>query len=232
MAVKGNSFENRDKRNKKKSSIVKMSELREENKIEIKAAAEEITKESSSNVNAEHKMESIEVKAANNTVEVKENIISAVDQSAEEVVSIEEEPKVEVISQAVEETLKPQKADDFFNLNVKNCSFGGKLTTVRVFDDILETLKSYASMKNYQIIEFTNKVIAAGLENLDDYGITQITEIKLKNNTSKAIMYNLTDSMEDKINRYIKEMNKKGYKISRNVILNVLLSETLKKFYV
>lgn len=126
---------------------------------------------------------------------------------------------------------KADNSDDFFNLSVKNDVFSGKVTTVRVYDDILEKMKKYAGMKNYQIIEFTNKVITLGLDDISNFGVLEISEIKLKNNTSRSIMYNLTDTMEDKLNRYIKAMNKKGYKISRNVILNVVLNETLKKFY-
>lgn len=209
----GNSFEAREKKNKKRSSIVKMSDLRVENL-----------------------MEEIKVEATDKSVD---SIILA---SNEELLNVADEFK-EVESITALNNLEDNASlevnnfdlninnDEFFNLNVKNDSFEGKITTVRVYDDILEILKKYATMKNYPIIEFTNKLITLGLDDIKDFGMLQISEIKLKNNTSRSIMYNLTDNMEETLNKYIKDMNKLGYKISRNVILNVILNETLKKFY-
>lgn len=294
--VKGNSFEAREKKAKKRSSIVKMSELREEsiaattstpaNNINEKATAHIINNTVTENleVNNGQVAKEVVVEAQKETIvapvintkviePIKEEVIEKAFVAVEPVVKIEPvieniekieevKPLVEAVKEAVKEAQdiveikalepkvnkitneeissvlinkedkEPNKENDFFNLNVKNDVFEGKITTVRVYDDILDLLKKYATMKNYQIIEFTNKVITMGIEDISSYDILQISEIKMKNNTSRSIMYNLTDTMEDKLNKYIKMMNKKGYKISRNVILNVLLNETLKKFYI
>lgn len=290
--VKGNSFEAREKKAKKRSSIVKMSELREEsigsttstasNNINEKATGHIINNTVTENleVNNGQVAKEVVVEAQKETIvapvintkviePIKEEVIEKAFVAVEPVVKIEPvieniekieevKPLVEAVKEAQniveitalepkvnkitneeissllinKEDKEPNKENDFFNLNVKNDVFEGKITTVRVYDDILDLLKKYATMKNYQIIEFTNKVITMGIEDISSYDILQISEIKMKNNTSRSIMYNLTDTMEDKLNKYIKMMNKKGYKISRNVILNVLLNETLKKFYI
>lgn len=261
--VKGNSFEAREKKAKKRSSIVKMSELREETmqsipveKPEEVKSSVEIVKHStvvqSQDGTALHAKE--EVKPTVEVAKLAVEIVTPVEEKREDAnisqIELEEEVTQPIPSAPInidivptKETIKPvtvkeevvikeNDGDDFFNLNIKNDVFEGKITTVRVYDDILETLKKYAGMKNYPIIEFTNKVITLGLDDLDLFDMLQISEIKFKNNTSRSIMYNLTDVMEEKLNKYIKGMNKKGYKISRNVILNVILNETLKKFYV
>lgn len=184
-------------------------------------------------------MESNETTVINDNITVNANIPVNEPVAVTETTTIEE-PVVQA-KKSKETTTKKNKAiiasnkeidkDTFFNLSIKNDVFEGKITTVRVYDDILDTLKKYAALKNYPIIEFTNKVITLGLDDLTHYGILQISEIKMKNNTSRAIMYNLTEDMEEKLNKYINSMNEKGYKISRNVILNVLLNETFKKFH-
>lgn len=249
-AAKGNSFENRDKKVKKRSSIVKMSELREETMQSLPNLPME---DSLPKENTVPKVENLSTPGKDLASEaVKETSITN-EASIEKVLEpkvvtpqVEEQPiptitkqsQVEDLTSNIPErvTIKATESQvpvkgDFFNLNVKNNTFEGKITTVRVYDDILDTLKQYSTYKNYPIIEFTNKVITVGLENLEDYGIMQISEIKMKNNTSRSIMYNLTDAMEEKFNKYIKEMSKKGYKVSRNLLLNVILNETLKKFY-
>lgn len=268
--VKGNSFEAREKKNKKRSSIVKMSELRVENfeaekqeekiapKVQVKPEVKEVIKETKPEVKntqvievptevKEVAVEKVEEKAEIKPVEEAAEI-SIVPEISMQAADIIHEKKAEAIQSTtykkeeitdfiekrdtkVSSSLNNNK-EDFFNLNVKNDVFEGKMTTVRVYDDILDKLKMYASMKNYPIIEFTNKVITLGLDDFQNYGVLEISEIKLKNNTSRSIMYNLTDVMELKLNKYIDLMNDKGYKISRNVILNVILNETLKKFYV
>lgn len=312
--ARGNSFEARDKKTKKRSSIVKMSELREENSqsrgqseeelapekqiINEASVAPVVAKPSTVPLTIKTPVEQVEEPLKNtvsseapavveeiNTPVVMENSVlpvldktpvttetqvapvskiaaekSVIDEKVVEEVSVETpiiienpvaqievntpittKPSSEITIEEIDTLLvskvdKSKKnktnVDDFFNLNVKNDVFEGKITTVRVYDDMLDLLKKYASMKNYQIIEFTNKVITMGLDDINSYEMLQISEIKLKNNTSRSIMYNLTDTMEEKLNKYIKMMNKRGYKISRNVILNVILNETLKKFHV
>lgn len=304
--TKGNSFEARENKSRKRSSIVKMSELREENKQIINTPSQAEIKQSPSNTEVIDKevqssvvqhtnvAPKVEVKTneapkafipevkseainrdldLNNTsttqvVEpVKEKVVEpsvvnnnlttdviktnleieevTVPEATESVVkdtSAEDDLKdILMVGEPITEktqviTSKENKShvdinDDFFNLNIKNDVFNGKITTVRVYDDILDKMKKYANMKNYQIIEFTNKVITMGLDDITNFGVLEISEIKLKNNTSRSIMYNLTDTMDEKLTKYIKLMHKKGYKISRNVILNVVLNETLKKFY-
>lgn len=269
--VKGNSFEAREKKNKKRSSIVKMSELRAEVFEPVQEPKEEPKVQEVNKVNEKPvEVKPVEVKPAEPKEEVKPEVkVEAKEEpKAEPVAEKVEIPKIvaeitskevknlnseevkkpvnyktfEVVTEVIDAEAQVQEANgddatasainDFFNLNVKNDVFEGKMTTVRVYDDILDTLKSYASMKNYPIIEFTNKVITLGLDDFASFGVLEISEIKLKNNTSRSIMYNLTDVMEAKLNNYIEELNAKGYKVSRNVILNVILNETLKKFYV
>ena len=272
--AKGNSFEAREKRNKKRSSIVKMSELRVDNILqpqdeEYKKEVEDTVVESitqSAITPIEKKEPPITLKTKSEYIvplnkDTTNKVVAKIDNGQQETLEITESftvqptreeqvvakddkndstnSKVEIEKTSATYGVNTNNIsgvdmnkDDFFNLNIKNDIFEGKMTTVRVYDDILDTLKQYATMKNYPIIEFTNKVITLGLEDIKGFGILEISEIKFKNNTSRSIMYNLTDMMEEKINEYINEMNEKGYRISRNVILNVIINETLKKFYI
>ncbi|MGL5086009.1 MAG: hypothetical protein ACRC68_09915 [Clostridium sp.] len=201
------------------------------------------------NLSTNYEKQNLQVEEVAAHEEINEDINEVINEDISEIVNITSEEhlkdilmvdETEIVNNKVNATTeksansklgKTIENDDFFNLNVKNDVFNGKITTVRVYDDILDKMKKYAGMKNYQIIEFTNKIITMGLDDINKIGVLEISEIKLKNNTSRSIMYNLTDTMDEKLTKYIKLMHKKGYKISRNVILNVVLNETLKKFY-
>lgn len=251
--VKENSFEARSKKNRKRSSILKMSDLRNENSIaiqkdnkvkEVLENREVAATMPDQNLNTETTSINNEIDIQTATVTNGQAIITAnplteSNQTKEDSKILDNKAIEEISSSKTEQEISNnivlknllKDKDNFFNLNVKNDVFVGKMTTIRVYNDILDTIKEYATEKNYNIIDFTNKVITLGLDDIESFGIVQITEVKLKNTGSKSIMYNLTEYMEEKLTSYINSMNEKGYKVSRNLMLNVILNETLKKFY-
>lgn len=255
--VKENSFEARSKKNRKRSSILKMSDLRNENSIAIQkdnkvkeviesrevAAAtipnQNINTETTSINNQINEVASQTASVTDGQTIITANPLTESNQSKEDSKILDNKAIEEINYSKTEQEISNNKVlenllkdkNNFFNLNVKNDVFVGKMTTIRVYNDILDIIKEYASEKNYNIIDFTNKVITLGLDDIENFGIIQITEVKLKNTGSKSIMYNLTEYMEEKLTSYIDSMNEKGYKVSRNLMLNVILNETLKKFY-
>ncbi len=251
--VKENSFEARSKKNRKRSSILKMSDLRNENSIAIQKdnKVKEVLENREVAATMPNQNLNTETTSLNNEIDIQTatvtngqatitaNPLTESNQTKEDFKILNNKAIEEISSSKTEQEISNnivlknllKDKDNFFNLNVKNDVFVGKMTTIRVYNDILDTIKEYAAEKNYNIIDFTNKVITLGLDDIESFGIVQITEVKLKNTGSKSIMYNLTEYMEEKLTSYINSMNEKGYKVSRNLMLNVILNETLKKFY-
>lgn len=251
--VKENSFEARSKKNRKRSSILKMSDLRNENSIAIQKdnKVKEVLENREIAATMPNQNLNTETTSINNEIDIQTatvtngqatitaNPLTESNQTKEDSKILDNKAIEEISSSKTEQEISNnivlknllKDKDNFFNLNVKNDVFVGKMTTIRVYNDILDTIKEYVAEKNYNIIDFTNKVITLGLDDIESFGIVQITEVKLKNTGSKSIMYNLTEYMEEKLTSYINSMNEKGYKVSRNLMLNVILNETLKKFY-
>lgn len=120
--------------------------------------------------------------------------------------------------------------ENFFKLNVQQKETDGKLTSARVNKQIADKVREYASIKAYQVIEFTNKLLSIGVNDLHEYDMSDIAKVKLRAGGSTSLMYNNNNSVNEAITEFINKLAEEGYTVSKNLVINLILDKMIEKF--